>query len=581
MRYENWDVILFPEGSRVPIQEFKTRCFVTRDVESPYSLNQSLSMSPFRAASQSLNQVQLPVLTAFIPSLPHNSPFRVSVHSWERPHASRLMEGLMQPDDAVVYEVRVFIDGICVSGSIFNQRTPWPHVINLSSQIDKNGNQDNLRFPQFHQEILQQSHWDASDMNGRIKIVIAEGFSRPHRSPPFERVADIVAFSFQHAPLNILEYSKIAWPNAGMWYQTPHHLYKCHSGNTHVSQRGDEDAHAHSPVRHGTSSGSTLNSHNMGSCPTWPYRLFPPPSMQWQPNPPPERQPPKWPQNPPVQDPFVDPFKTYTQNRRLRSTLDDVPMPDYVGSSSASSRAISNMTGISYEAQKAPSVPAAIDDEQYNQLIEAFSPSKKPNNGTHAPTNTPSSVPPIVHKPSAAAEARTASYSRGGGRPTVLREISQPLSRDPSGSSRRSSGAHEALGEPLPVRRVGASPSTSVRSRKEELAHSENKENDGEDHVSAPPSGNSSKAGRSQQRIVVRTDEGIKGLSDSKRKRSSGAAAMVVLQTDKDHTADLSPSKKVSRVRVSTESMQSGSFQDFLEHGTPLDLAEEGSADIE
>lgn len=35
----------------------------------------------------------------------------------------------MQPDDAVVYEVRVYIDGTCVSGSIFNQRTLWPHVI--------------------------------------------------------------------------------------------------------------------------------------------------------------------------------------------------------------------------------------------------------------------------------------------------------------------------------------------------------------------------------------------------------------------------------------------------------------------
>jgi hypothetical protein len=31
MRYENWDVLLFPEGSKVPIQEFRTQCFVTRD----------------------------------------------------------------------------------------------------------------------------------------------------------------------------------------------------------------------------------------------------------------------------------------------------------------------------------------------------------------------------------------------------------------------------------------------------------------------------------------------------------------------------------------------------------------------
>lgn len=37
----------------------------------------------------------------------------------------------MQPDDAVLYEVRVYIDGVCVSGSIFNQRTPWPHIISM------------------------------------------------------------------------------------------------------------------------------------------------------------------------------------------------------------------------------------------------------------------------------------------------------------------------------------------------------------------------------------------------------------------------------------------------------------------
>lgn len=31
MRYENWDVLLFPENSKIPVQEFKTQCFVTKD----------------------------------------------------------------------------------------------------------------------------------------------------------------------------------------------------------------------------------------------------------------------------------------------------------------------------------------------------------------------------------------------------------------------------------------------------------------------------------------------------------------------------------------------------------------------
>lgn len=451
---------------------------------------------------------------------------------------------------------------------------------------------------------MQQSHWDAGETHGRIRVVIAEGFSRPHRSPPFERVADIIAFSFQHAPLSkpystyiealffmhayrfaldILEYSKIAWPNAGMWYQPPHHLYKCQSGNTHVSYKDDEDAHAHSPTRHDASSGSTLNNHNAVPCPAWPYRLFPPPPIQWQASLPLERQASKWAQNPPAQDPFVDPFKDYNQRRRARSTLEDVPMPDYVGSSSASSRAISNMTGISYEAQRTPSVSAPIDDEQYNQLIEAFSPSKKPSSGTHPPTNTPASVPPIVSKPSAAAEARTASYSRGSSRPKVLKEISQPGTRDPSGSSVISGGTPgESLAEPQPPKRVGASPSTSVRSKKEENALLENKENDGDDRLNEPASGNSGKSSRSQQRAVVKAvSESVNSLSESKRKRSSGAAATVVLPTEKGTVADTSPSKKVSRIRVSTDSMHESGFEDSLGHGTSLGVIDDGSAEIE
>ena len=67
--------------------------------------------------------------------------------------------------------------------------------------LDRNGNQDALRFPTFHHEILDHQHWDAGDPFGRIKIVIAEGFARPNRSPPFERFKDIVNMSFQHAPL--------------------------------------------------------------------------------------------------------------------------------------------------------------------------------------------------------------------------------------------------------------------------------------------------------------------------------------------------------------------------------------------
>ena len=58
---------------------------------------------------------QVAVLTSFVPSMSRGSAFRVSVHSWEPPSPTKILQGLMQPDDSVAYEVKVFIDGYCIS----------------------------------------------------------------------------------------------------------------------------------------------------------------------------------------------------------------------------------------------------------------------------------------------------------------------------------------------------------------------------------------------------------------------------------------------------------------------------------
>lgn len=31
MRYEDWDLLIFPQDSKVPLQEFKTQCHVVHD----------------------------------------------------------------------------------------------------------------------------------------------------------------------------------------------------------------------------------------------------------------------------------------------------------------------------------------------------------------------------------------------------------------------------------------------------------------------------------------------------------------------------------------------------------------------
>lgn len=60
-----------------------------------------------------------------------------------------------------------------------------------------------LRFPTFRRELLRQDWWMPADDLGRIKLILSEGFTRDSTSTPFERVRNIVAFSFQHAPLGV------------------------------------------------------------------------------------------------------------------------------------------------------------------------------------------------------------------------------------------------------------------------------------------------------------------------------------------------------------------------------------------
>ncbi|KAJ5979941.1 hypothetical protein N7481_007239 [Penicillium waksmanii] len=384
MRYENWDVLLFSDESKAPIQEFKTQCFVTKDLDSPYLKYHST----FGAANTYFyphhgNVGQLPILTTFIPSVPKDTGFRVSIHNWEKPRPSRLIESVMQLDDMLLYEARVYVDGDCVGGGIFSQRANWPYLINFSSQMDRDGNQDVLRFPQFHSDILEQRHWDAGDSYGRIKIVLTEGFSRPHRSPPFERVKDVVALSFQHAPLNILEYSNIAWPNPSMW----HRKYSSASIDTK-----DAEGHAHNtPTKESRAPLQLIHGQVVPRAAPPPTfytnwatsSIFDVPISHW---PAYSTQDPRWDidqendifttdPNPAWQqrgarssreDVPIDPA---WQHRGARASRDDIPMLDY---SSSNSRAISSVTGMSFEHSKQPSMAALMDEEDFTVLQESI-----------------------------------------------------------------------------------------------------------------------------------------------------------------------------------------------------------------
>lgn len=93
-------------------------------------------------------------------------------------------------------------------------------MVTHSFDFTKNGELELLRFPPFRSELLQQSYWNPADELGRIKIVVSECFPRDSVTVPTERVKNIVAFSFQHAPLGkplriTLPYSQMNGPTIG------------------------------------------------------------------------------------------------------------------------------------------------------------------------------------------------------------------------------------------------------------------------------------------------------------------------------------------------------------------------------
>ncbi|KAK8088526.1 hypothetical protein PG997_003487 [Apiospora hydei] len=241
MRYEDWDILIFPQdSSKIPLKEFKTQCHVFAFASGSYGL---------------------PTLTCFIPGLALGTPFLISLHNWRKPEISQYTKSYSQHLKLVKWEARVTIDGRLVASSSFSQEASWPQIMSRSFEFTKNGELEPLRFPRFKEELLQQNYWNPSDEVGRIKIIISEGFPRDSLTVPVERVNNIIAFSFQHAPMDILESSGIAWPNPSMWSRSPIQSQSMPVPTQH--HKDGSEAHIHSPRRaneHGNSK-STSSSH--------------------------------------------------------------------------------------------------------------------------------------------------------------------------------------------------------------------------------------------------------------------------------------------------------------------------------
>lgn len=120
MRYQNWDVLLFPDPSKIPVQEFKTSCQVIQDPGefwqmTGFQLSENAADHGLESHNFQLNPQLLPTVTSFIPGLPAGAPFRVSIHCWQNPEFSRVLRDLKNASDHALFEARMFIDGRVVA----------------------------------------------------------------------------------------------------------------------------------------------------------------------------------------------------------------------------------------------------------------------------------------------------------------------------------------------------------------------------------------------------------------------------------------------------------------------------------
>jgi hypothetical protein len=101
MRYDDWDVILFPTGrdSKIPFKEFKVACHVVPDLE----------LAHIHGA------VGIPVMTCFVPSLAPGAGFQISIHCWRRPDLSQFARTYSKHTDLIKFEARILIDGRLVA----------------------------------------------------------------------------------------------------------------------------------------------------------------------------------------------------------------------------------------------------------------------------------------------------------------------------------------------------------------------------------------------------------------------------------------------------------------------------------
>lgn len=101
MRYDDWDVLLFPSNrdDRVPLKEFTVNCHVIPDIEF----------------AQNRSTFGVPAMTCFVPSLDPGAHFHISIHCWSTPQVSQYALNYSKHPKLVRFEARILIDGSMVA----------------------------------------------------------------------------------------------------------------------------------------------------------------------------------------------------------------------------------------------------------------------------------------------------------------------------------------------------------------------------------------------------------------------------------------------------------------------------------
>ena len=101
MRYNDWDVLLFPTNrdGKIPLKEFSVACRAVPDPD----------------VSHTHGSPGLPLMTSFVPSLSPSSPFLVSIHCWNDPGVSQFTRTYSKYWELIKLEARILVDGHTVA----------------------------------------------------------------------------------------------------------------------------------------------------------------------------------------------------------------------------------------------------------------------------------------------------------------------------------------------------------------------------------------------------------------------------------------------------------------------------------